>query len=224
MRMIAIAAAALVALAALGPGAAVAQAQTEGQATLNVIHAAAGAPSVDVYVDGEAALSSRDYFSAGTIALAPGAHEVRVVREGASPESVLVGKVVTVDSGDAYTLALIGPPNGLRGLLLADSTSQPEAHEARVRIIHAASAAGPVDVAVADAAEPFLDDAAFGTATYVDVPAGTYAFDLADGRSGEELLRTVDLSFSPGWTYTLVVTGGSVADIWVQATVDRQGS
>jgi hypothetical protein len=223
MRIIAIAAAALAALAALGPGAAQAQAQAEGQATLNVIHAAAGAPSVDVYVDGEAALSSRDYFSAGTIELAPGAHEVRVVREGAGPESVLVGKVVTADAGDAYTLALLGSADGVRGLLVEDSTSAPEADEARVRILHAATGTGPLDVAVADA-EPFLADAVFGTATYIDVPAGAYALDLADAASGEGLLRTVDLTFAPGWTYTLVVTGSSDADVWVQATVDRQGS
>jgi hypothetical protein len=224
MRIIAIAAAALVALAALGPGAPEAQAQAEGQATLTVLHAATGAPSVDVYVDGAVALSSRDYFSAGTIALAPGAHEVRVVREGAGPERVLVGKLMTVDAGDAYTLALIGPGDGVRGLLVENSTSAPEADEARVRILHAATGTGPLDVAVADAAEPFLDDAVFGTATYIDMPAGTYALDLAAGRSGAELLRTVDLTFNPGWTYTLVVTGGSADDVWVQATVDRQGS
>ncbi len=219
MRIIAIAAAALVALAAVGPGATQAQAQ-EGNGTLSVIHAAAGAPSVDVYVNGEVALSSRDFFSAGTIDLAPGYYEVRVVEEGASPDDVLVGKVVTVDENDAYTLALIGTTDGVRGLLLENSTSAPEAHEARVRILHAATGTGPLDVALADS-EPFLDDAVFGTATYIDMPAGTYALDLASSE-GEALLRTVDLTFNAGWTYTLVVTGASGEDVWVQATVDRQ--
>lgn len=52
---------------------------------------------------------------------------------------------------------------------------------------------------------------------------GTYAFDLAAGDTGAELLQTLDLSFTPGWTYTLVVTGDSPESLWVQALVDRTG-
>jgi hypothetical protein len=223
MRIIAIVAAALVALAAFSPQAAQAQAQPAAPGMLGVIHAAPGSPAVDVYVDGVAALTSRDYFSAGMIDLTPGTHQVAVVAEGASPSSVLVGKTVTVDPGEGYTLTLIGAPGEVTGLLTAISTSQPEADEARVRIINA-SLAGPVDMALADVAEPFLNDAAFGSATYIDVPAGTYAYDLTDATTGADLLRTVELTFNAGWTYTLVVTGANAKDVWLQSAVDRVGS
>lgn len=219
MRRLILALAALAALLVAAPQGA--QAQTEpAAATLRVIHAAAGAPGVDVYLDGQEALSSRDYFSEGTIALSPGTHDVLVVGEDEGTGDPLVGKRIAAQAGESYTLTLIGAGANVRGLLLKDRTGAPEADEARVRIIHAANNAGPVDVAVADG-EVFLDNAVFGSATYVDVAPGTYAFDLTAGNSGAELLRTVELSFNAGWTYTLVLTGASADGLWVQALVER---
>ncbi len=213
--------AALAALLLVAPiGARAQTGPAAGGATLRVIHAAAGGPGVDVYLDGQAALTSRDFFTEGTIPLTPGEHEVVVVRAGEAPSRVLVGKRIDADQGDVYTLSLIGSGNNVRGLLLQDKTGAPEPDEARVRIIHAAEGVGTVDVAVADG-EPFLQDAVFGSSTNIDVPPGTYAFDLAAGDTGADLLRSLDLTFAPGWTYTLVVTGNAPENLWVQALVDR---
>lgn len=211
--------AALAALLVAAPRGAAAQ-TAAAPASLRVIHAAAGGPGVDVYLNGKAALSSRDYFSEGRISLTPGDYDVLVAREGEAAARALVGKRVFVDAGEAYTLALIGAGKNVRGLLLKDRTGAPEPDEARVRIIHAAGGVGAVDVAVAGG-EPFLQDAVFGSSNYVDVAPGTYAFDLAAGDSGAELLQTLELTFAPGWSYTLVVTGNSPEDLWVQALVDR---
>lgn len=197
-----------------------ARAQTQpANGTLRIIHAAAGAPSVDVLIDGQRALASRDYFSVSSaIDLQPGSHEVRLVRPGES--RTLIGKVLDIEPGEAYTLAVIGSDGDLQGVIYEDSASRPEAAEARVRIIHAAPGAGTVDVAVAGQA-PFLTNAVFGQAAYSDLPAGTYPLDLS--RGGQSLLRTVELTFVPGWSYTLVVTGDQLSDVWVQASVDGIG-
>lgn len=53
------------------------------------------------------------------------------------------------------------------------------------------------------------------------VGSRAYSLALADAGSGAELLRTVDMPFRPGWTYTLVVTGQSAEDVRVRAIVDR---
>jgi hypothetical protein len=219
MRKVLLLLAALAALLVVAPGAAQAQTQPAA-ATLRVVHAAAGAPGVDVYLDGQLALESNDFFSEGTQSLTPGDHEVVVVREGEDAGRALVGKRFFAEAGDSFTLTLIGSGNTVRGLLLKDRSGSPEADEARVRIIHAGDQLGPVDVAVADG-EPFLQDAVFGSSTIVDVPTGSYAFDLSAGDSGADLLRTVELNFQPGWSYTLVVTGSTPENLWVQALVDR---
>jgi hypothetical protein len=201
-----------------------ATAQTEpASTTLRIVHAAAGAPGVDVYLDGQLALESRDFFSEASIALTPGDHEVLVVGEGQAASPALVGKRIDPDRGDTYTLVLIGAGENVSGLLLKDRSSAPEPDEARVRIVHAADGVGPIDLAVAGG-EPFLQDAILGSATYVDVAPGDYAFDLTSSATGAELLQTLNLSFTPGWAYTLVVTGDSPESIWVQAIVDRTGS
>jgi hypothetical protein len=221
MRFVAAMLAALVGLAIIMPRAAFAQVEQTG-GYLRVIHAAADVPAVDVLVDGQRAIESQDYFSVrGPLAVAPGTHTVSVVPAGAGAEAAVLSEVVTVDANDGFTIAVIGGADSLEGLVLEDSISSPEADEARVRIIHAAPGADLVDVKVAGAAEPFLTDVPFGAATYVDVPAGTYALDLLDAESGASALRTIDLTFIPGWTYTLVVTGASAESLWVQANVDR---
>ncbi|NTU85998.1 MAG: DUF4397 domain-containing protein [Chloroflexales bacterium] len=219
MRKLSLALAVLTALLFVAVRGASAQTEPTSAATLRIVHAAIGAPGVDIYLDGQAALKSRDFFSEGALSLAPGDHEVLVVRAGEAPASAFVGKRFNADAGEAYTLALIGD-NNVRGLLLKDRTSAPESDEARVRIIHAATGVGAVDVAVAGA-EPFLQDAVFGSSTYIDVPIGTYAFDLAAADTGVNLLQTLEFSFEPGWVYTLVVTGNSPESVWVQALVDR---
>ena len=221
MRFVAAMLAALIGLAIIAPQAAFAQVEQTG-GYIRVIHAAAGVPAVDVLVDGQRAIESQDYFSVrGPVAVAPGTHTVSVVPAGAGAEAAVLSEVVTVDANDGFTIAVIGGADSLEGLLLEDSVSSPEADEARVRIIHAAPGAGTVDVKVAGAAEPFLTDVGFGAASYVDVPAGSYGLELVDAASGASALRTIDLAFVPGWTYTLVVTGQSVEGLWVQANVDR---
>lgn len=220
-KLLAAFAALAVALALFAPLGVRAQAQEE-TGILRVIHSAAGAPGIDVFVDGQRAVESQDYFSVSSnIRLQPGTREVRVNPSGAGSANPLIGKVVTVEPGEAYTLAVIKQGSGIQGLLLEDSTSSPEAGEAQVRIIHAAPGAGAVDVSVAGSQTPFLTNVGYGAATYVDVPPGSYSLDLSRADTGDSLLRTLQLQLLAGWTYTLVVTGDRPDDLWVQAIVDR---
>lgn len=219
MRKLLLLFAALAALLIAAPGGAAAQTMSSKAPTLRVIHAAAGAPGVDVFLDGQAAMQSNDFFSADTETLTPGMHDVLVSAQGEGADNAIVGKRFFATDDDAYSLVLIGSGSNVRGLLLKDRTSAPDPGEARVRIIHAADTFGAVNVAVAGS-QPFLRGAVFGTANYIDVAPGSYAFDLSATEGGENLLRTVDLTFNAGWTYTLVVTGDSPEGLWVQALVD----
>jgi hypothetical protein len=219
MRKLLLVLAALATLLIAAPRGAEAQTSSGRAATLRVIHAAAGGPGVDVYLNGQAVMQSNDFFSEDTETLTSGEHDLLVTLEGESTDNVIVGKRFFATDDDVYSLVLIGSGSNVRGLLLKDRTSAPEPDEARVRIIHASDKLGAVNVAIADN-EPFLQGAVFGSSNYVDVPPGTYSFDLSASDSGADLLRTLDLTFNAGWTYTLVVTGDTPANVWVQALVD----
>lgn len=222
MRSIAAILAVLTGLLLAVPHAAQAQTQQQIFGTLRVIHAAPGAPGIDVFVDGQRVLNSRDYFSVSSgIALQPGSHEVRMTVAGDNVDKTLLGEVISIKGNDAYTIAVIGQPDNLQSLVLSDNTSQTNPGEARIRVIHAAPSIGSVDIGRAGVQPPFLTNAPFGTAGYVDAPAGTYAFDIFRAGTNEPLLRSIDLQFISGWTYTLVVTGESTNNIWVQALVER---
>lgn len=219
MRKILLALAALAALLMAAPHGALAQTASDRAPVLRVIHAAAGAPGVDVIVDGQTAMESNDFFSEDNKTLAPGLHDVLVTVAGDNADLPLVGKRFFATDDDVFSLVLIGSGENVRGLLLKDRTTPPEADEARVRIVHASDQLGAVNVA-AGGGQPFLRGAVFGTANSIDVAPGTYALDLSAAEGGASLLRTVDLTFNAGWSYTLVVTGDSPENVWVQAVVD----
>lgn len=215
--------AAMAALFIAAPRGAQAQGESGRAPVLRVIHAAAGAPGIDVFVNGQVAMESNDFFSEDSETLAPGQHDVLVAAQGEGIDSPLVGKRFFATDDDVYSLVLIGSGEDVRGLLLKDRTSAPEPDEARVRIIHASDQLGPVNVSSAGSA-PFLQGAGFGSANSIDIAPGTYALDLSATEGGASLLRTTDLVFHAGWSYTLIVTGESPENLWVQAIVDTTAS
>ncbi|MCE0558355.1 DUF4397 domain-containing protein [Motilimonas sp. E26] len=162
---------------------------------LRVLHAAADAPKVNVWLDGKPALEGVDYQqTSGAIKVAAGSHTVRVdaiLPDGKTltviPETTLdlakdmeynvvaLGKAALIGSGDA---AEFGPA------IISRAALTPEG--ARVQAIHAAPDAPIVDIFITapnadlSAATPFADDVSYKANTEaVEVPAGTYQVRLA---------------------------------------------
>ena len=62
-----------------------------GSACVVLVHAAAGAPDVDVYVDGDVAVEGLAFGAASPyLGLAPGEHQVQVIAVGATREEALL--------------------------------------------------------------------------------------------------------------------------------------
>src|SRR5919107_5309671 len=125
---------------ATGPGAA---------ASLRFVNAAPAAPAVDVYIDGRGAVSGLFYGQTTPSYLAgAGAHTVSIVATGSTIE--LYHAILPLDQSQDYTLLLVGAPQALDALLLADPASPPASGSAQLRLVHAAPTAGPVDVYVTE--------------------------------------------------------------------------
>lgn len=73
---------------------------------VNVIHAAAGAGAVDVYVDGQVALPNVAFGTAsGYIAMPAGLHEIKLVPAGGDLAAAAATGLAQVEAGKAYELA-----------------------------------------------------------------------------------------------------------------------
>jgi len=212
---------ALLALALLAPVTAMAQA---AQSRLRVMHDSPDAGTVDVFVDGERAFQNVPYSTTTDYqSVPPGQHRVQVAPAGKSANKSVIDVTIDLRRGTPYTVLALGKLANIKGQLLADTNKVPPAGNARVRIVHAAAGVGPVDVYPSGSETPVLTSQYFGSADYINIPAGTYAFDVKLAGSSETVLTSQQLRFEAGWVYSLVVTQPTTGDAkpLVRASVDR---
>jgi hypothetical protein len=223
MRRIVLALSALLVIAFLAPMPAMAQ---ETQSWIRVMHDSPDAPNVDVFVDGEPAFENIPYLTTTSYqALAPGQHRVQIVSDGRSVDDSIIDINVDLRGDKPYTVLALGNLSNIKAQLLPDTSKAPPAGHARVRVIHAATDIGPVDIYPSGSTSPVLTDQYFGSADYVNIPAGTYTFDVTPASSAQIVMSSQQLKFEPGWVYSLVITQpDSAATPIVQASVDRVGT
>jgi hypothetical protein len=94
-----------------------------------------------------------------------------------------------------------------------------------VRLIHAATDIGTVDIYPSGSTSPVLTDQYFGSADYINIPAGTYTFDATPAGSSQVVMTSQQFKFEPGWVYSLVIfQPDTAATPLVSASVDRLGN
>lgn len=192
-------------------------------AYLRVLHAAADAPKVNVWLDGKPALEGVDYQqSSGKIMVSAGRHTIQVdaiLPDGSTltvvPETsldlvkdteynlVALGKAGKIGTGDADAF---GPEIVSRDALTPAGV--------RVQAIHAAPDAPTVDIFVTEpgadltAATPFADDVAYKASTEaVEVPAGTYQVRLTNADDPSVVYfdsGAVDIAAGSDWVVAAV--------------------
>jgi len=223
MRRIILALSALLVLAFLAPLPAMAQAT---QSWIRVMHDSPDAPNVDVFVDGAPVFENVPYSTTTSYqALAPGQHRVQVTPAGKSSDDSVIDINVDLTGDKPYTVLALGDLDNIKAQLLPDTSKAPPAGHARVRIIHAATDIGPVDIYPSGSTSPVLTDQYVGSADYINIPAGTYSFDVTPAGSTKIVMTSQQLKFEPGWVYSLVITQpDSAATPIVQASVDRLGT
>jgi hypothetical protein len=152
----------------------------DGKAQLRVVHASPDAPNVDVSVDGKVVLSNVPYGTASAyLPIKSGSRKVDVAPTGTTTN------VIDVTSGfkdkAAYTILAANLVASIEPVALTDDNTPPTSGNVKVRIVHGAPSAGPVDVYVTApgddlaAATPTLSAVTFKAASdYLSVPAGSY--------------------------------------------------
>ena len=185
-----------------------------GEAQVRVAHLAPDAPNVDVYVNGEPALTDVAYTTISDyLPLPAGTQQVTVYATGDTSTPV-IDTPVEVAAGGAYTIAAVGlvADDSLTAQVYEDDLRAPSAGNAKVRVVRASPDAGPVDV-VPRGGDPLVEGLTFPDATpYVEVPEGTYTLDVNPAGTTDTVLTVPDAALADGGVYSAFAVGTVFAD------------
>lgn len=185
---------------------------------MRVIHAAPGAPNIDVVIEGTRVLADRPYKSAsGYFSVAAGTRATTVNIANTST-SIMNTNIIVPANADQTVLA-VGRPGNVQPVVRADNNTPPASGNVRARLIHASSGVSNVDVyltapnddiSTGPATAPNI--AFRGTTTDANFPAGAYRVRVTPaGARTPVLLDTGTVNMTAGKIYTLVIVGDSAA-------------
>jgi len=199
-----------------------------------VVHAAPDAPAVDVYVDGMLFVEGLAFGEASRHADVPaGTHRLQVVEAGGDVANALLDvPALELVAGRAYEVAVLGGRDALTaGVYDVDVYAIPGdafAGMTRVRVVHAAPDAPPLDVSLVggDIAQRLDAGLAFPDAgSYRELSAGTYRLLLNVAETGEAVLNVPSVPFERDTVYGVYAVGrvddGSLRLLLVAARASR---
>jgi len=160
---------------------------TSSYSYVKFIHASAGAPSVDVKIGSAFAAQSAAFGTATSMyAKVPAEtnEKIQVFAAGKDSSAVLSTNQTLVKN-QYYTVLALNTPAKLQAAIENDDLTAPTSGDCKLRVVHASTLAGPVDVYVTapgvsitdpkNPVTPVLSSFTFGTVTkYLQVPAGSY--------------------------------------------------
>ena len=198
---------------------------TAGSAQVRVAHFSPDAPGVDVYVDGERALSNITYSTTSDYQAVPaGSHELALRVAGSKPSAKpVVEAEADLAANRAYTIAGLGPADKLRAGVFEDDLSSPPAGSAKLRVINAALGTGKVDVQAVGGPQLASDVAFARAAPYMMLQPGRYSVAVTDGDDGTRLFAVPDVDLGSGIVYSVVVIGGAGQPYQILPLVDARG-
>lgn len=199
-----------------------------GSARLSVLHAAASAPAVDVYVtapggslSGQAPVGSFEFKGTiGPAEVAAGDYQVRVTPAGNPNVVVFDSGTVSLAAGSDLFLAAVPNTTGTSAagsspvsLVALTGTGSVDIFDATtpaaLRVFHKSPDAPAVDIVVNDNfAAPLVEDLAFADfAGFVPVPAADYNVKVTAAGNAGAIVIDADLSLAAGQAYDVLAVG-----------------
>jgi len=186
------------------------QADGTGNPRIRFMHALAGLPNVDVYVDGAKQITNLAYSRySGYLTLTPGSHRIQFFRSGST--DVIGENDDNYATGQDYIMFIFGREGERRGVKRFDNqTGLPETGQASVRFVNFANApATPaVNVCITGTDDCRIPNVGYEVASpYVLYDATSYNFDLRVTETGQTVHQESNVSFSGRVVYTMVALG-----------------
>jgi hypothetical protein len=163
-------------------------------AGVRVVHAAPETSQLEVLLEGErrTALVYAEVSDRFTVA----SGERRVELRLAGQTAALIDLTQELGSGGRYTVLAAGREGDIHPIVLEDDPAPADTGETRIRFVHAAPTAGPLDVHITDPGDELgggvtFGGVQFGGATdYIELESGTYRVRATVAGS---LVLTIDL-------------------------------
>jgi hypothetical protein len=216
-------------LAALSAALPLNAAQAADSGLLRLAHLSPDTPAVDVYVDSVSAPGAGQTFPGvgyGTVSdyqqVPPGTYAISMRQAGADPASPpVLSTTVEVGTGQARTVAGVGPFADLGLEVLEDDLTPPPAGSARMRVVAAAASAPELAVALPGGRSVATGLAFSDTSAYVDVPAGATTLQVTPA-GGSPVSLPVDVT--GGAVYSVLVLDSPGGGLTVRPTLDAAGA
>jgi hypothetical protein len=191
------------------PLGAFAQDEMMDDAMVRILHGA-DAPNVDIYVNGDAAVTDLAFGAdTGYVSLPGGEYLIQVVPAGSALEddNVVIEATVPFESGTKSTVIATGNlDDGLAAQLEADEPAPP-ADMTQIKVGHMSWDAPAVDIAV-DGGDVIVPDLPFPEVTdYLTVPGGAYDLEVRVAGTEDVALDLDELNLRDGVAYSAYAIG-----------------
>jgi hypothetical protein len=223
LRRLGSAAAALAAFAAVALSASPAAAAGDGYVRL--AHLSPDTPTVDVYLKAASGGKQQTFPGVGYGALSDylrlpaGMYSVAMRKAGADPSTKpVLTTEVSVESGNAYTVAGVGRYADLGLRVLKDDLALPDASDSKVRIIQASVRAPVLDVGVSNGPS-IADGVQFATTTaYREVKPGRWTVKVQPSGGGKS--SSLPCTLGAGSVYSLLVLDAKGGGLKTELHID----
>lgn len=178
------------------------------KARFRVLNASPGVPSLDVHTNGARAFSSVSYGQlTDYVPVAAGQRTIRIYPAGRGEGEPLVDLTINLRGDTEYTVATVGQAGEVEVMVLKDTTPPAAPGRVRIRMVHLAPGARPVDVVIKGGVDIFRNVAYREVTGFAEVEAGTVDLEFIPAGADSPLLTVQNYHLSPGGKYTLVVLG-----------------
>lgn len=226
VRRLGSAASAIAALAAITLSASPAAAADDGYVRL--AHLSPDTPQVDVYLKADSGGKEQTFPGVGYgvmspyLRLAAGRYSVAMRKAGADAKTKpVLTTQVSVEGGEAYTVAGVGRYADLGLRVLRDDLKLPKSGESKVRIIQASVRAPVLDVNVADGPR-IADGVQFATTTdYRQVKPGKWTVKVQPSGGGRS--SSLPCTLGAGSVYSLLVLDAKGGGLKPELHIDAGG-
>ena len=179
-----------------------------GNACVLIVHGSPDAGPVDVYVDGQLVLAGGTFGALGEFIPVPaGERQFQIVPSGAAPEAAVLDGIVTLGDGIAYEVAALGPLDEIRLQALPVDTRPVAANSARLRVVHAATDAPALDLALTGGDVVHEDIGPGEVSGYAEFASDIYDLEARGAGTDDLVLPLPGIALLPNTVYTLYVTG-----------------
>jgi hypothetical protein len=179
-------------------------------ASLRFVQASSDAPNVDVIVDGVTVLSNVPFKGTADYVAVPSGTRHFTIRATAT-SALIIDQQVPLTPGRKYTMFITGRLATVASLVREEDPTTPSGGNGRLRLLHAATLLGNVDVYVTepnadiDALSPTVSNLSFGsTSADLDLPAGAYRVRVTVSGGKIAFIDVNNLTLAAGQIRTLV--------------------